>query len=359
MHRIFCSLAILLVGGACLPGTAAAQQGSGVHYRVTTRMEMAGMPFQMPAQTQEVCGPKSSASEAMVPRSDNCQVLDYKVVGNKSSFRMVCTGRDAMSGTGEFVYGKDGYQGRMTVNTDGKTMVMNFDGKKLGGCDYARQGPQAQAHAALAQTCGGLLAGQPEGLAGASAQFAPGALCAAQKSRYCARIAPVATNLSFLRDADAIVAAYRKQGLAGANSGWDGLALCGQSRAQVLVKACTKAETIGDYDFIGDMCPGLLDDACDRADANKNASFIAGRCPARAAKLAAAQCAKRGYTAMASSPYRDFCSAYAGQQLRARNGGKDAGDNVIGKPVTDPPTRKPSWKDKLKLKDRLKNMIGG
>lgn len=359
MHRIVCWLAIFLVGGACLSGTAAAQQGSGIRYRVTTRMEMVGMPFQMPTQTQEMCGPKNSASEAMVPKRDNCQVLDYKVVGNKSSFRMECTGRDAMSGTGEFVYGKDGYQGKMTVNADGKTMQMTFDGKKLGECDYATQGPKARVNAALAQTCDGLLAGQPEGLAGASAQFAPGALCAAQKPRYCAKIAPLATNLPFLRDADATVAAYRKQGLATANSGWDGLALCGQSRAQVLVKACSKAEAAGDYDFIGDMCPGLLDDACDRADANKNASFVAGRCPARAAKLAAAQCANRGYTAMASSPYREFCSAYAGQQLRARNGGNDAGDSVIGKPVTDQPTKKPSWKDKLKLKDRLKNMIGG
>lgn len=355
MHRSLRPVFFLLACGIGLTGTVAAQQGSGIRYQVTTKMEMVGMPFQMPAQTQEVCGPKNSASEAMVPKRDNCQILDYKVVGNKSSFRMVCTGKDAMSGSGEFEYGATGYRGKITVNADGNTMYMNFDGKKLGECDYAKEGPKAKADAMLAKTCGQMLAEQPEGLAGLSPQFAAGAMCAAQKPKYCGKITPLTGDLKFLRDSDTMANSYRKQGVTGVSTAWDAFALCGMPRASVLAKACPKAEKAGDYDFIGALCPDLLAGACDRADANKNADFVIDRCPARAGKLAAAQCAGRGYTAMLDSPYRDFCSTYAGKQLRDRNGGNDGNDDNgkggDGKPAT--PVKKSSWRDKLK------GVIGG
>lgn len=355
MHRSLRSLLVLAACSFGLLGTAAAQQGSGIRYQVTTRMVMEGMPFQMPAQTQEVCGPKNSASEAMVPKRDNCQILDYKVAGNRSSFRMVCTGKDAMTGTGEFTYGPASYQGKITVNTEGHTMVMNFDGKKLGDCDYSKEGPQAKANAMLGKTCGDMLAnGTAQQMPGIAAQFAPGAMCAGMKPKYCAKLAPVAGDLDFLRQANDMEASYKKQGIPNTQSAWDALALCGQPRASVLAKACPKAEKSGDYAFIGALCPDLLAGACDRADANRNADFVIDHCPARAAKLAAAQCAGRGYTAMLDSPYRDFCSSYAGKQLRQRNGGDDAdGDSSDGRATPTPPAKKPSWKDKLK------GVIGG
>ena len=40
--------------GLMLAGTALAQSGTGNLYRVTTKTEMVGMPFQMPTQTIEV-----------------------------------------------------------------------------------------------------------------------------------------------------------------------------------------------------------------------------------------------------------------------------------------------------------------
>ena len=125
-----------------LPQHLDAQAGTGNLYRVTTKMEMVGMPFAMPARTNEVCGPKEGGGQAMVPHQDNCQVLDFRVNGSKSSFRMVCTGREAMTGTGEFeMLGAAGYRGKITAEMEGMQMVMNFDGKRIGDCNYAAESP--------------------------------------------------------------------------------------------------------------------------------------------------------------------------------------------------------------------------
>ena len=63
----------------------AAQAGTGNLYSVTSKMEIVGMPFSMPPRTAEVCGPKDTASEKMVPHDENCRVEDFRVVGNKST----------------------------------------------------------------------------------------------------------------------------------------------------------------------------------------------------------------------------------------------------------------------------------
>jgi len=340
----------LLLGAGLALTTAHAQQGSGIRYRVTTKMEMQGMAIPMPTQSQEICGPKNSGGENMVPHQDNCQVLDYKVSGNKSSFRMVCTGRDAMTGSGEFEMLGDGYRGKITVNADGNTMFLNFDGKRLGECDYSREGPQAKANQMLGRTCDGMLAQPAESLVGAFDQFTKaGALCSAKKAAYCKKIGPLASNLDFIRSRAASEAQIRQNGGIFTNM-WDAFEGCGLSRTSILAKDCPLAEKSGNYDFIGELCPDLLAGACDRADPFKSGEFLIDRCPARAGQIAAQQCAGRGYTALSSSPYREFCNAYAGKRLQQRNGSGPNG-NDAGKPAA--PAKKPS------LRDRLKGLTNG
>lgn len=119
---------------------AAAEPGS--KFRVTMQMEMPGMPMQMPAQTHEVCGPKPSTTNMqpnpdMVPRDSHCQIKNFKVNGNRSSFDMVCTGPGAMSGHGEWeVLGPDRYRGRIDVDVQGQKMVMKHEGQRIGDCEY-------------------------------------------------------------------------------------------------------------------------------------------------------------------------------------------------------------------------------
>ena len=349
----------LLVCSAVFLSSALAQQGSGIKYRVTNKMEMEGMPFAMPAQTSEVCGPKNESADSLVPRQDNCRVLDYKVAGNKSSFRMVCTGKDAMTGTGEFeMLGAQGYRGKMTMNADGEQMVFRFDGKRLGDCDYAKEGPQAKVNAMMAKSCSQILLEPATSLIVASSQFVvAGSMCAPQKSVYCRKISPLSSDLKFLREQERVEAAIRKQG--GKMPGqWEAFQGCGLSRSSLLAKNCSKAEALGDYGFIGALCPDRLAATCERADPGKGAQFLVDYCPTRAGQIAAQQCAGRGYTALSGSVYADFCNAYAGARLEERND-DEAGDNPRrqnkpgkpGKPAEQAP-KKPSFRDRLKsLKD--------
>ena len=337
------ALGVLLACGVVSLPAAFAQQGSGIRYQVTSKMEMTGMPFAMPAQTSEVCGPKNAAAESLVPKQKNCTVSDYRVSGNRSSFRMECTGKDAMTGTGEFeMLGANGYRGKMTMDTEGQQMVMNFEGKRLGDCDYAKEGPQAKADAMMAKSCGEMLQESGVGLLSIGEQFtAPNRMCTTQKAAYCKKVAPMADDLKAVLAKDAMEASIRKQGVT-QPSQWDTFQACGMSRASILAKDCAKAESVGNYDFIGTLCPDRLAAACGRVDPIKEVDFVIGKCPARAAEVAAAQCGGRDYTALNASPYRNFCNAFAGDRL-------EQGDDAAApdKPDQKAP-KKPSFKDRMK-----------
>jgi hypothetical protein len=315
------AIAVLLLA---LPLRSEAQAGTGSRYRVTTKMEMVGMPFAMPAQTNEVCGPKNGAAQAMVPHRDNCQVLDYAINGNKASFRMVCTGREAMTGTGEFeMLGSNGYRGKITVDVQGQQMLMNFDGQRIGDCDYATESPQAVVRGKINQTCDQMLAQPASDLVLLGAQFnGADSMCKAKRTVYCGKILSLATDLKSLRQLDTDVNTMRAQG-AGADvaSQWDQMKACGMGREAAVAKACPKAKASGDLDFIGAMCPpAMIAESCPKADPNRDADFLLDHCAARAQQLAADNCKARSYSAAGVSGFGQFCNKFAGRRLQQRNG---------------------------------------
>jgi len=59
-------------------------------------------------------------------------------VGNKVTYRMTCTGKDAMTVAGETTFGNDAYEGRMTMSgkADGQPfeMAQSYAGKRVGDC---------------------------------------------------------------------------------------------------------------------------------------------------------------------------------------------------------------------------------
>ena len=120
-----------------LPAAASAQ-GKDELWEVTTKMEMPGMPMAMPPQVTRQCVAKSKGDEGYIPTRDNCKVVDSKRSGNRVTFRMTCTGKDAMDATGEIVFGSGSYDGRMqmAMKAEGQTMTMNntFTGKRVGDC---------------------------------------------------------------------------------------------------------------------------------------------------------------------------------------------------------------------------------
>lgn len=138
--RNLATLAALALGLAS-GGSVLAQTQEGSLYRVTTQVEMVGLPFKMPDQTTEVCGPRDHSSEKMVPHDENCSITDFEVEGNVSRYTLVCTGDAELTAKGEFEQlGGDAYRGKMNmVGTSGGQSVemnMRFEGKRIGACEY-------------------------------------------------------------------------------------------------------------------------------------------------------------------------------------------------------------------------------
>lgn len=129
---------------ACVPLVVpfASAQGSDDQYDVTVKMEMAGMPMQMPPISQRLCVRKGASDDDFVPRQENCRVSDTTRTGSRLTFKIACVGSNPMAGTGDFTFGANGYNGhiRMAGKMEGQDVKMTqaIDARRTGGCT-ARQ----------------------------------------------------------------------------------------------------------------------------------------------------------------------------------------------------------------------------
>ena len=114
---------------------ARAADPPGVLWETTSQMAMAGMPTQMPVQTQKVCSAKNWTKPP--PGGDkSCVTSDYRMVGNKATWKMQCSGQMPMQGTGELTFqGTDAYTGAIQATSQGMSMTIKLAGKKVGTCD--------------------------------------------------------------------------------------------------------------------------------------------------------------------------------------------------------------------------------
>src|SRR5690606_29180692 len=114
----------------------------GEKWRITSSMQMAGMS--MPGMSTEIC--KDPGQDAApIETEQNCQIYDMQRNGNVQSFKVRCTGDEPVEGSAQFTYlGSDRYQGRMEMTTQGQTMIMNYEGQKLGVCDGREVNLQAK-----------------------------------------------------------------------------------------------------------------------------------------------------------------------------------------------------------------------
>lgn len=346
--RPFLPRSLLAAVLCCAALGATAAPDSGDRYRVTTKMQMAGMS--MPGKPVEVCTARARpVSEQSIPKDKDCDVQNFRIEGSKASYHIVCTGKNAMTGDGEMETLPDGYRGSMKAQVQGQQIAMSYEGKRIGSCDYASESPEAIGKAMTAQTCEAQLTSIPSH----SMYVGPKAFCPAYREKFCAN---VNRTMAQAGDPGHFAEADRTLGAVA----WQALEACGGSRAAVLARACGSAESSGELNFVGDYCPNLVQKHCADADPNRNGRFLVQHCGERARTLAAQQCEGRGYTAMQSSPYRAFCGSYAAERVRARKAAQ-AGSEAPA--TTDPAAtpaaneaapKKASFGDRLKgLKDRL------
>lgn len=107
----------------------------GVLWQTTSQMVMEGLPFSPPPTTLKIC--KSAQWNQPPPGGDSsCVSSNYRMVGNKATWTMQCSGENPMTGTGEMTFAADGsYTGVINAIADGMTMKIVLSGKKIGTCD--------------------------------------------------------------------------------------------------------------------------------------------------------------------------------------------------------------------------------
>ncbi len=126
-----------IAAGLALISATCVAAGKDEMWEITAKIEMED--FAMPAQTSKVCIPKGQEKDPnrSVPNDKNCKMSEAKVSGNKMSWKMKCEGKDAMSGSGEMVYGDGTYSGKLKMHSEDGDMVMAYNGKRVGSCDVA------------------------------------------------------------------------------------------------------------------------------------------------------------------------------------------------------------------------------
>jgi len=136
LPRVSAVVSALVLFAYCLPAMA---QEKDELWETTMKMEMPGMPMQMPAQTSRTCVIKGANDERVVPKQQGeCKTVDSKRSGSKYTFKMVCDGKNKMTGDGEITFGNGSYEGRMqmtgTMEGQPVNMIQTYTGKRVGNC---------------------------------------------------------------------------------------------------------------------------------------------------------------------------------------------------------------------------------
>jgi hypothetical protein len=294
-------------------------QGADELWQMTTRMELEGM--QMPARSQQVCMKKGEAQpQGLAQQDPNCRTTEQRRTGNKLTWKVVCTGDNAMTGTGEMTRNRDTLEGRMLMKGKDGEMKIAYSGRLSGTCDArTHQDPQiaaaqqqvaamqAQSNAQIAQLC-------RESIERFNTQMfeMQGSPCAARGGEYCAHLKKTAQSMQ-------TPAGYRKamqaDGLRG--DGWERAAgYCKMQAAPVRAAACKSAAGGRDWAFVADFCPEDTQ------------------------KLAAEHCAGREYTVAMSSEYKPICAKYAGsfaqpQRAAAKPAAAPAASDAVSEGVKE------------------------
>lgn len=130
--------AIFVLGALLLlsPSVFAADSIREGYWEITSQTEMPGMPMKIPANTIKHCYSKEDVKDQkkVIAREKNCTLTDYRVVGNKVTWAMKCTGQNAGTFTGETVFSADAYNSIMKMKSQGHNMTVKVKGKRVGEC---------------------------------------------------------------------------------------------------------------------------------------------------------------------------------------------------------------------------------
>lgn len=274
---------------------------NGELWELTMSFDGAGMSGMAMPATRECFPPnKATDPEQAMKGQENCSISDYKVNGNKSSWKFKCTGNDAMTGRAEMLGAASDYALTIYANTSRGETKMLSKGKKLGSCNYATDSSAAKFCNQMNQSVTEM-----------KKQQAAECKQALEKNRY----------ESFLKAEGMQTSGPEDKSCGGKIDGY-----CSELKP----KMCEKlGKTVRDFstqegymavyrDRSGVKLAGecglawesVSREFCGKQLADKNYDNLAYFCEAEAKPLFDKFCVGRDYTAQMDSPYRAICSKF-------------------------------------------------
>lgn len=104
-------------------------------WEITTKVEMAGMPMQMPAMTHTQCITKENAVPDSSQPNQRCKIVNNQLNGDTVTWEMECdTPEGKAKAVGEITYTGDTFEGTIKMNMQGMEMLQKMNGKWIGEC---------------------------------------------------------------------------------------------------------------------------------------------------------------------------------------------------------------------------------
>lgn len=138
MLRKIC-IALFLVVSLIWVTSIQAEMKEG-QWEITTKVEMKGMPMQIPATTMKQCVTKKDPVPQKQEKGQECKMKDQKIVGDTVTYTMECKSADStMVSNGKMTYKTNTFDGATDtmVKTKGQPdmkMLSTMSGKYLGPC---------------------------------------------------------------------------------------------------------------------------------------------------------------------------------------------------------------------------------
>jgi hypothetical protein len=107
-------------------------------WEITMKMEMQGMPFEMPPMKSTQCLTKKDMVPQKQEKDQECKIVEQKIVGDTVSWSAKCTHKDAVSESkGKITYKGsifDGFINTTTVPKGELVQTTKMSGKRIGDC---------------------------------------------------------------------------------------------------------------------------------------------------------------------------------------------------------------------------------
>ena len=108
-------------------------------YEITSKVEMAGMPGQMPSTTVTQCLTEQDPVPDKSASGQNCKISEIKTKGNTVTWDMECDQQGVkVKSTGQMTYSGDKFEGiiKTIMGPESGNMTINtvVSGKRIGEC---------------------------------------------------------------------------------------------------------------------------------------------------------------------------------------------------------------------------------